>query len=300
MRRALSSTSMSASTAAALITALIIFGATNAVAQQKSGARSSGSGSRQRAGKATDNLIVNGDFERGSGPAPRGWSAVDGLTSRCGEGGNPGRCLIFDTSVLQVDKKKYLAAEEEFKGRGSTGVKNQYETVGAHEGVWAFSTPIDLQDDDEYFILGADLWAPAKSSEIFTPMVLIRGFTRVKAADAGKASSYFHVPHPGGPAYGEMFGPDKNYRASREGDYLMVYRHTLVCRAAKINSWRRYELGFKLPSMARFRPERIWIKPYAFWPLGVYKFDNISLRRANKAEMEAVNRRRPSIKEIED
>ncbi|NLE54359.1 MAG: hypothetical protein GX617_05435, partial [Lentisphaerae bacterium] len=64
--------------------------------------------------------------------------------------------------------------------------------------------------------------------------------------------------------------------------------------------WRHFELGFKLPSMARFRPERIWIKPYAFWPLGVYKFDNLSLRRSTKAEVDEVNRRRPSIKELDE
>ncbi|MGI5922724.1 MAG: hypothetical protein ACOX9E_02155 [Lentisphaeria bacterium] len=287
------------SIAIAFSVVLLIAGA--APAQQKRGDRAPRrSEQQQKKTKTAKNLIVNGDLEDGSGKSPKGWSAVDGMMSSWGNDGNPGRCLVFDTSVLQVDKKKYLEAEEEFKGRGATSKKNQYETVGAHEGVWAFSTPIDLKPDDEYFVLGADVWAPAKSTEIFAPMVFIRGFQRVKAEDAGQASSYFHVPHEGGPAYGEMFGPDKNFRASREGDYLMVYRHTLTCRSVKPNSWRRYELGFKLPSMARFRPERIWIKPYAFWPLGVYKFDNITLRRSTKAEVDEVNRRRPSIKELEE
>lgn len=287
------------SIAIAFSVVLLLAGA--APAQQKRGDRAPRrSEQQQKKTKTAKNLIVNGDLEDGSGKSPKGWSAVDGMMSSWGNEGNPGRCLVFDTSVLQVDKKKYLEAEEDFKGRGNTSKKNQYETVGAHEGVWAFSTPIDLKPDDEYFVLGADVWAPAKSTEIFAPMVFIRGFQRVKAEDAGQASSYFHVPHEGGPAYGEMFGPDKNFRASREGDYLMVYRHTLTCRSVKPNSWRRYELGFKLPSMARFRPERIWIKPYAFWPLGVYKFDNITLRRSTKAEVDEVNRRRPSIKELEE
>ncbi|HQL08731.1 MAG TPA: hypothetical protein PLE35_03955 [Lentisphaeria bacterium] len=283
---------------AAVIAALLT--AIAAPAQQKRGDKAPRRGEQQQKAKASKNLIVNGDLEDGGGKSPKGWSAVDGMMSSWGNEGNPGRCLVFDTSVLQVDKKKYLTAEEEFKGRGNTSKKNQYETVGAHEGVWAFSAPIEIKPDDQYFVLSADVWAPAKSTELFAPMIFIRGFTSVKADEAGQASSYFHVPHEGGPAYGEMFGPDKNHRPSREGDYLMVYRHTLTCRVVKPNTWRHFELGFKLPSMARFRPERIWIKPYAFWPLGVYKFDNLSLRRSTKAEVDEVNRRRPSIKELDE
>ena len=73
---------------------------------------------------------------------------------------------------------------------------------------------------------------------------------------------------------------------------------TLFCRNPQVKQWRRFEVGFKLPSIKKFRPERILIKPYAFWPSGNYRFDNLSLRRATKAEVEAVNAQMPSIKEV--
>ena len=95
-----------------------------------------------------------------------------------------------------------------------------------------------------------------------------------------------------------MFGSKDLRRASREGDYLQVYRKTLFCRNPQIKQWRHFEVGFKLPSIKKFRPERILIKPYAFWPSGHYRFDNLSLRRATKAEVEAVNAQMPSIKEV--
>ena len=45
-------------------------------------------------------------------------------------------------------------------------------------------------------------------------------------------------------------------------------------------------MGLKLPDDPRFRPEVILLKPYAMWPLGEYRFDNIVLRVATKDEYE--------------
>ena len=43
-------------------------------------------------------------------------------------------------------------------------------------------------------------------------------------------------------------------------------------------------MGFKLPDDPRFRPEVILLKPYAMWPLGEYRFDNLVLRTATPEE----------------
>ena len=250
--------------------------------------------------KKQKNMIANSDLEQGSGRAPAGWSGVDGLTVTWGEDGNPGRCLVFDTSVFQEDKKAWKSDEKNFPGRGRGKKTGQYDTVGAHEGVWAFATPVDLKSGDVHFIISADVKSQFKSAELSYPMVLIRGFQRVTAEKAGQNSSWFHTHHPGGPAYSEMFGPDALRRDSKEGDYLMVYRHTLACRAIKPNEWQHFEMGFSLPiSKPQFYPERLLIKPYAFWPSGIYCFDNITLRRSTAEEVKEVNRRRQSIKAIE-
>ena len=244
------------------------------------------------------NLIKNGNFENGEGKTPKHWSPFDGQTA-CWDktNGNPGRCLLLDTTVLTVDKKLIDADIEAFekKGRSKGG---QYDTVGAHQGAWAYAAPIDVKPDDTWFILSADVWADQPSSELFAPLVLIRGFRKITAETAGEDKTWFHEHYKDGIGYSDVFGSKDLQRASREGDYLQVYRKTLFCRNPQIKQWRHFEVGFKLPSIKKFRPERILIKPYAFWPSGHYRFDNLSLRRATKAEVEAVNAQMPSIKEV--
>ncbi|MBR4900357.1 MAG: hypothetical protein IKZ46_05400 [Victivallales bacterium] len=248
--------------------------------------------------KKSINLIKNGNFENGEGKTPKHWSPFDGQTA-CWDktNGNPDRCLLLDTTVLTVDKKLIDADIEAFekKGRSQGG---QYDTVGAHQGAWAYAAPIDVKPDDTWFILSADVWADQPSSELFMPLILIRGFQKITAENAGQNSSWFHEHYKDGIGYSDVFGSKDLRRASREGDYLQVYRKTLFCRNPQIKQWRHFEVGFKLPSIKKFRPERILIKPYAFWPSGHYRFDNLSLRRATKAEVEAVNAQMPSIKEV--
>ncbi|MBR5840597.1 MAG: hypothetical protein IKZ84_18830 [Victivallales bacterium] len=244
------------------------------------------------------NLIKNGNFENGEGKTPKHWSPFDGQTAQWDKtSGNPGRCLLLDTTVLTVDKKLIDADIEAFekKGRSKGG---QYDTVGAHQGAWAYAAPIDIKPDDTWFILSADVWADQPSTELFMPLILIRGFQKITAENAGQNSSWFHEHYKDGVGYSDVFGSKDLRRASREGDYLQVYRKTLFCRNPQIKQWRHFEVGFKLPSIKKFRPERILIKPYAFWPSGHYRFDNLSLRRATKAEVDAVNAQMPSIKEV--
>ena len=245
------------------------------------------------------NLIKNGALENGEGKTPKHWSPFDGHTARWEtSGGNPGRCLLLDTTVLTVDKKLIDADIEAFEKRGRSNAAGQYDTIGAHQGAWAYAAPIDVKPDDTWFILSADVWADQPSSELFAPLVLIRGFRKITAETAGEDTTWFHEHYKDGIGYSDVFGSKDLQRASREGDYLQVYRKTLFCRNPQIKQWRHFEVGFKLPSINKFRPERILIKPYAFWPSGHYRFDNLSLRRATKAEVEAVNANMPSIKEV--
>jgi len=255
---------------------------------------------QQETATTAENLIVNGTIEAGEGREAKGWSGIDGITTQWSkDGGNPGGCILMDTSVLQKDKKDFKTDEENFKGRGKGG---QYDVVGAHEGAWVYSEPIDVTPEDRYFIIEADVMAPAKSGQLFAPMVFIRGFVLVTAEKAANGdSAWYHTYHKGGPAYSETFGPQELYRPCKEGDYLMVYKHTLTCRVSAPNTWEHFAMGFKLPEkqMQRFRPTRLLIKPYAFWPAGIYKFDNIVLRRATQEEVAKVNARRKSIREFE-
>ncbi len=265
-----------------------------------------------RGERSQGELVTNGKLETGKDSQPEGWSVLDGLTAKWSKQGHPGRCLELDTSVLQVDKERFLKeiGEAELgknqsltrapaKAGAADGFERskggQYETVGAHEGVWAFAQPVAVAPGDQYFVVEVDCLGPAKSTPLFYPQVFIRGFQKFDPKkDAGR-SSWFHVPHPGGPAFSEQFGTDDQRRMARLGDYIMVYRHSLVCRNQAANIWEHYRMAFKLPDEARFRPEVLLLKAYAMWPLGVYRFDNLTLRSVEEAEFNEISKDRHSI-----
>jgi len=236
---------------------------------------------------AENNLILNGDLEKGKDAVPESWGQVDGLTTQwVSREDGTGKCLQMDTSVLQADKKAYQEDPKHFK-RG-TRKGGQYSTVGAHEGAWAYASPVDLKNGDRYFILSADV----RSEKGGTPKILIRGFRKITPATAGQNSSWFYQAHKGGAFYSEQFGSDEQRRVSNAGDYLMVYRHTLHCHISEAGKWQHFELGIKLPSIASAYPDRLLFKPYAFWPNGVYQFDHISFRKASKEEVEKLRARK--------
>ena len=243
---------------------------------------------------AQQNLVKNGGFEKGESAQPAGWSGLDGLTcSWDKQGGNPGRCLRLDSSVQQSDKKQHQADPAKSRGKTKGG---QYSTVGAHEGVWAFSAPVPMKPDDRYFIVEADVKGP-ESSGLFYPQLLIRGYQKFDAERDGGTSSWFQTPHEGGAAYSEQFG--EKQRLAREGDYLMVYRAGLVCRIPAPGEWHHFRMGLRLPGNKKYRPDVLLLKAYAMWPLGDYYFDNIRMHRATKAEYDAAKARRHSIKGFE-
>jgi hypothetical protein len=142
------------------------------------------------------NLVVNGNFERGGNGQPQDWSPVDNLTTFWDSHGHPGRCIRFDTSVQQVDRRALEKAIREAGHAQQAGARrhrrskgNQYRTVGAHEGVWLFSRPISIKPDDRYFIIEADVLGPARSSWLFYPQVFMRGYRKFDPKkDAGASS----------------------------------------------------------------------------------------------------------------
>ena len=246
-----------------------------------------------------DELIVNGDLEAGKGRTPKGWSKFDGITQKWDTEGNPGKCLLLDTSVLQKDKKEFIADEEAFKAKKTKNKGGQYAVVGAHEGAWAYCAPIDVSPKDSWFILSCDVMAPGKSDEIMYPQILVRGFVPItETSDNDSAVWYHHHFGPEEGGYEDMFGSKDLIRKPRVGDWKMVYRFSMACHTPVPNTFRHYEVAFNISKMKRFRPTRLLIKPYAYWPAGIYRFDNISLRRCTAEEAKAVNDNRPSINEV--
>ncbi|MBN2452561.1 MAG: hypothetical protein JXR77_19410 [Lentisphaeria bacterium] len=236
------------------------------------------------------NLVLNGTLDDGADGQPTGWSRVDNLTSFWDAKGKSGHCLRFDTNVLQSDKKALQASPETFQGKSGEG---QYNTVGAHEGVWAFCSPVPVLPGDRFFLLEADVMGPAKSTALFYPQILIRGYRLFDAERDEGTFSWFQTPHEGGPAFSEQFGAAQ--RRAQAGDYLMLWRHALVCRNSAPNLWEHYRMAIALPQEQRFRPEVILLKAYAMWPLGEYRFDNIAFRTIDEAEYSRVKAQGHSI-----
>ena len=248
------------------------------------------------------NMVVNGGLDKGSGKLADGWGQLDGITAVWSPtGGKPGGCLRLDTSVLQVDKKKFIdaagkPAPKARRGKLDTGGASeggQYDTVGAHEGSWSFSQPVPVGPGEQYFIVEADVKGPERSTALFYPQVFVRGYQKFKEDRDAGTSAFFQTPHAGGPGFSEQFG--KEQRAAHDGDFLMSYRHSLVCRVEAPDQWQHYQLGIRLPTIPKYRPDVLVVKPYAMWPLGVYTFDNVVLRKATKAEVDEVNRKGHSI-----
>ncbi|MCK5803646.1 MAG: hypothetical protein KAI66_12470 [Lentisphaeria bacterium] len=269
-------------------------------------------GGGEKRPRRTGNLVANDDFEKGRGVQPGQWSKLDGLTGGWDRKGKKGHALWFDTGVLQVDKAKYM---KEIARQDAVGDKNatllqdvdpakaknfkrskggQYSTVGAHEGVWAFSWPVEVRAEDRYFVVEADVLGPAKSTSLFYPQVFVRGYQKFRPGKDEGTASWFHTPHAGGPAFSEQFG--KGQRRARRGDYLMVYRHSLVCRNSAANIWEHYRMAFKVPTNPRYKPEMLLLKCYAMWPLGVYRFDNVRLYSVKKEDYEKIRKQGHSIK----
>ncbi|MBO7619997.1 MAG: hypothetical protein J6T06_05760, partial [Victivallales bacterium] len=162
------------------------------------------------------NLVKNGALENGEGKTPKHWSPFDGLTARWEkDSGNPGRCLLLDTTVLKIDKKLIDENPEVFEKKGRSNASGQYDTVGASQGAWAYAAPIDVKPDDTWFILSADVWADQPSSELFAPLVLIRGFRKIKAETAGEDTTGFHEHYKDGIGDSDVFCSKNLQRASR-------------------------------------------------------------------------------------
>jgi hypothetical protein len=237
------------------------------------------------------NLVLNGGLEQGQNGQPAQWSRMDGLTTSWEAKGKPGHCLVFDTSVQQKDKRALEANPGRPVQRSEGG---QYATVGAHEGVWAFAPPVPVTAADKYFVVAADVWGSERSTSLFYPQVLLRGFQPFDPRKDAGTYSWFQTPHEGGPAFSEQFGAAQ--RRARQGDFLMVWRHALVCRVDEPGTWGHYRLAFKLPDTAAHRPDVLLLKCYAMWPLGEYRFDNVELRAVDEAEYERVSKEGHSIR----
>ena len=226
---------------------------------------------------AADNLVPNPGFEKG-GRVPDGWAAPDGITT-FGEriGGHPGRCLRLNTNVPA--------------GAAARGVPtpaapaNAYATAGAHEGAGLWSTPIPVKRG-QWYRLAADVQGPPGSQ----PILFLRGFRSCTEADAAASGTLgFFVPVPEAGEFSDpIFGADQ--RRPRVGDQLQRFRASLFCdipKDAKASQWIHCERVVQIKAAGAFAVDTVLLRPFAYWPVGTYRFDNLTLTPISAAEAAA-------------
>ncbi len=193
------------------------------------------------------NLVPNGGFEKGSKGVPASWQRPDGLTSFWVPAPKrKGRCLKIDTDVL---KEQYRERQKELKKRPvppppekkSTAGK-KYSTVAAVEGVAFYSD-----------------WIPVKPGVAYELLVDVR---TERGSKAPKVFVKGYVEDPRRPP---------GYRRR------VAYKKYLTCKASP--SWRTFSMTFH-PTARTPRVKWIRVMLFAYWPPGVYYFDNVVVRPA--------------------
>ena len=137
----------------------------------------------KRSPEPRKNLLPNGDFEQGK-DSPAQWQQVDNLTTFWDRtGGNPGKCLLVDTDVLETQAlawRERIAKGADFRKPPDKEPTKppKYDTIGGTYGVHFISDPIPVKRGVVYR-LNADV--KGKMSGIFFPKIFVKGYAAFEA-----------------------------------------------------------------------------------------------------------------------
>lgn len=225
--------------------------------------------------KTKKNLLPNGDFEIGD-TTPKHWQTIDGLTTFYVKDDDPkrGKVLRVDTDVYQKEgydwwtKIAQGASSKDAPKRTQT-VGDKYDTLAGLDGVWFWSDPIELKKGQAYW-LTIDVKGPAGGM-----MAWLVGYPQKPetsfGADAGAFQEAMKERITGKPAdRGRDFEPFlKKY----------TFRGQLSLAGSSPDEWRTLQRREKPFNPTSVTPDVKYgrILLYAFWPPGVYYFDNVRL-----------------------
>lgn len=204
-------------------------------------------------------LSKNPGFESGSGEKPDGWERIDGLTTFWLDdptGAGRGKVVKMDTRMLQSQAdewwKKWRAGAP--ASRAPEPIFAQppaYDSVGGLHGAHYYSDAFEVTPGKRYRIL-ADF--KGKTTDFFFAKVFVKG--------------YGTVP----PTIRE----DKPQQ--RE-----IWRTYLACRNFE-NAWKHYSETFTIPERGVRMSDVVtvqvrWIRiiPYAYWPPGLFYWDDVKV-----------------------
>ncbi len=193
------------------------------------------------------NLVGNGGFELGE-VHPTGWDRLDGLTTFRVSGVSPaGKCLKIDTDVYHDQWVKWrerwrAGAPPEAAPRKTPTSGPKYNTVAGIYGVEFVCDPVPVEPGKAYKV---EVDYRCRSTDFFFPKVFIRGYGNV------------------------------------QGEKRVVYDAYLALRSLeKFDQWKHGVRICRIPTDTHSPVEFVKLKLYAYWPPGVYYFDNVSLKEA--------------------
>jgi len=244
------------------------------------------------------NLCPNGDFEEAKDSQTRGekapagwrqkaregWQTLDNLTSFyevIERDGKKTHVLKIDTDVLE---EEFHARSKELKDGSTEPAKtktqvppdDRYKTIGGTYGISLWTeTPILVKKDTWYYF-SAEF--QGHTEDIFFPKIFLKGY--------GK---------------GDWKQLDENLKwvkaENMAGEKGCLYETYLSMRNAEDPKlWKKYEMVIQ---PTRFNPnvEAVGIQIFAYWPRGVFRFDNIIFREATPEEVKAYQAEQERIKE---
>jgi hypothetical protein len=208
---------------------------------------------------AAANLVKNGDFSAGK-DSPDGWSKMDNLSTFWVPGGADvekaatdgkkldGKCLKVDTDVYLKEweeQRKSMEVGKPGDPKTKTPTKgDKYDTVAGTKGVAVYSDEIEVKPETGYK-LSIAAKSSVKSTDLFFPKIFVKGYADVN---------------------GEM----------RE-----VYNMYLACRITETGKWTAFEREFH-PTKRTPAVKKMKVMIYAYWPPGVYHFDDLKIAEAKE------------------
>ncbi len=205
---------------------------------------------------AGENLVKNGNFDEGEACALH-WERADGLTSFFEYEEGRGRIVKMDT---QVERRQALDWNRKFKADSTLDPPKK--------------KPIDKKS---YGTIGAvegvmldSEWIDAKPGQNYKLTVDFKG--------EGKPFVWIK---------GKLMHPRRNVLVD-------AYQTRLEPHSPSKTEWRTFSIGFN-PTAESPRVCKFKVRLYAYWPNGVYFFDNVRVEEITRDEMADLVKKRSEV-----
>jgi hypothetical protein len=205
---------------------------------------------------AGKNLLPNGNFDAGK-DKPDNWEAADGLTSFWIYEKGRGRILKLDSRISRKQALEWWSVRK----------KNP-----------AAKPPKPIIPKKTLAAVGA-----------MEGVMIDSGFIKVKPGQNYKLSVDYKGRHkPFVWIKGFFRHPRRNYDCD-------CYQTRLVPEDGEPDKWKSFSIGFNPTSRIK-RTDKMKVRIYAYWPVGVYYFDNVRIEEITPEEMKVLVKKRSEVK----